>query len=312
MKNDLNTYIDFRNKLISLEETITPLTDLYEETVFSNSSSLKETLISYFDSFLDSDKKDQTVIKTGYHKFDAGTGGFEKGSLTVIGSTSSYYSLSLNLISKLLNNTPELRIGLISARKNDHELQNLFLSIHTSSTLTETSSFQMDNKTLKRVKETCEKDYNKPFFINANIYPSFDEFKSAVIRMYTDYKIDILFIDSFECVGHDVFSSFENEFEKNRSFSRFLKELAEFLEIPLIASIHCPSKELSGFGSEELFASSGISFHYVDNILFVELENYKTDNEYKRGTIYFLKGKKNSYHYSVSLNTSTARFENLG
>lgn len=303
--NDNDKFIIFRNKLYESETEISAIDDPFIESYDPTITSLKESLLSIFEEKVSSKKqKDEGYIETGLKTFDSYLGGLKNGELTLVGINSVYFSPVATIISSMLKeiHLPG-RVGVISAKFTTEELITHFLSILTETPGRQIKNMILSEKDLKKVKTVCERIYDEPLFINDNLYPSLEEFKAAALKLKYENDVQLILIDSFECVGREL--TFENSFEKQRRLTRFLKELAKVMDIPIVVISHFPNSTVN----PEDYAASGISFAYADNIVFCDVQNKNSENNKLNGTIIVLKSKSGNISYSVKLNTETTGIE---
>lgn len=304
-KTDNDKFITFQNKLYESETEISAIDDPFIESYDPTITSLKESLLSIFEEKVSSKKqKDEGYIETGLKTFDSYLGGLKNGELTLVGINSVYFSPVATIISSMLKekHLPG-RVGVISAKFTTEELITHFLSIFTETPGRQIKNMILSEKDLKKVKTACERIYDEPLFINDNLYPSLEEFKAAALKLKYENDVQLILIDSFECVGREL--TFENSFEKQRRLTRFLKELAKVMDIPIVVISHFPNSTVN----PEDYAASGISFAYADNIVFCDVQNKNSENNKLNGTIIVLKSKSGNISYSVKLNTETTGIE---
>ena len=304
-KTDNDKFITFQNKLYESETEISAIDDPFIESYDPTVTSLKESLMSIFEGKVSSKKtKDEEYIETGLKTFDSYLGGLKNGELTLVGINSVYFSPVATIISSMLKekHLPS-RVGVISAKLPTEELITRVLSIYTETPGRQIKNIILSEKDLEKVKNACERIYDEPLFINDNLFPSLEEFKAAALKLKYENDVQLLLVDSFECVGREL--TFENSFEKQRRLTRFLKELAKVMDIPIVVVSHFPTSTVN----PEDYAASGISFAYADNIVFCDIQNKSSENNKLNGTIIVLKSKSGNISYSVKLNNETTGIE---
>jgi len=298
-------FITFQNKLYDAEKAISAMDDPFVESYDPSVTTLKESLISIFEGKSSERKrKDEDTIETGLKLFDSYSEGLKKGELYLVGINSVYFSPVATIISSMLKEKHlPCRVGVISAKLSTEELITRFLSIYTDSSRRFLDNMILSEKDFKKVKGACEKIYDEPLFINDNLFPAIEEFKAAAIKLRFENDVQFLLVDSFECVGREI--SFENNFEKKRRFTRLLKELAIFMDIPVVAISHFSDSRVKS----EDYAASGISYAYADNIIFCDVQNTTSGNNKLNGMVNILKSRSGNVSYSVKFNTETSGIE---
>ena len=309
-KTDNDKFIFFQNKLNEADSVLSDFTMPFNEAYNPKVSSLKETLLHVFEDKVPDSHEKKSSINLGLRFVDDEINGLENGSLTIIGTNLMSCTLPVSIVSKFISEEDSnLRIGIISAKNTLENVVTRLLAIYTNSSVREIYNLSLSEKEFKKVKSVCESLYDKPIFINANSFPSLEEFKATAIKMRYENDIDILFVESFECVGNDVKSSFKNDFEMYRCFSRYLKELAVFLDIPVVVSLFQLNNDETHATAMD-FAGSGISSEYVDNILFCDFANdHRIRGNKYFGCLHLLKGKSYQSEISISYNTNTTEID---
>lgn len=299
-------YITFQNKLYNAEKEISAMNDPFIEAYNPSVTSFKESLMTVFEEKTATKKNhiNEETIVTGLKMFDVYSNRVKKGELTILGINSLYFSPVATIISSMLKqNHLSGRVGVISARNPSAELVTQLLSILTNSSKKLIENMILSDKELTKVKKACEKIYDEPLFINNNMFPTIEEFKAAALKLRFEYDIQLLLVDSFECVGKEL--SYKNDFDKERRLTRFLKELAKIMEIPIIAVSHFFPSTMNVVD----YAASGISFMYADNIIFCEIENITSQNDKLDGMVHILKGKAENISYSIKYDIGSSGLE---
>lgn len=302
-QNDLSNL--YFNKMTEAEENkmISELTDSFLETYDPEIRELKDSLLTYFESKTKSIDEHQNGILSGIRLFDVYLGGFKPGEVTLIGSSSLYFTAVFPILSSLMDDK-DLNIGVISSRNSESEFITRLLGAYTHTECKKLRHFIFQKDDFDKIRKSCERVYSKPIFITTEEYPTIEEFKTACFKLKYEKNLDIMFVDGLESVGKETDCMFGSLFEKNRAISRFLKEISVCLEIPIVAFMYSKSSSSESTLSES-FASSGISFSYLDNICYFDLDK-STDCEGKNhGLFSVIKSGSGSIQESVTVDMKT-------
>jgi len=214
-----------------LDEAETNLVALSNKQISNRYKSAKEAFHDLFDEL--SDPKLNTAIPTGYVDLDSITGGFKRGTLTILAARPSVgkTTLALNfamkvaetkktvLIFSLEMSTSELSIRLASgdSRVNSDVMQDPKVSSR--------KEFPTILKSIGRLSEL-------PIFIDDTGGITVLEMKSIARQIQFKQPIDLIIVDYLQLMKG---SRIETRFQEVSENVRDLKALAKTLDVPIVA-----------------------------------------------------------------------------
>lgn len=222
-------------------------------------------------------------IKTGMSLFD-NNGGLHNSDFVYINSNHFGMPLSLNILSSFLNNE-EGTVGVIDTKTGAEHVLESFLQIEHNLSHDEIRKTIADNPDEIHILSKELIDKNRFLICELGI-PTLESVKNAAFKLGHNEKIKMLAIPNFDSLLYDPILDSKSTFEKRRIVSRFLKELAAVLNIPVI------TENFNQYTFKDLMAvyGNGINLPHVDKLIINEISDCWLSDGKQMGFVYLVKG----------------------
>ena len=186
------------------------------------------------------DKRDTCSIglSSGFRSLDRYIGGFKPGELIIIASKPSVgkTSFALSIAANMAFGKNPVPIGFFSTGMRGPSLIERILASRGRINLMKLKNGTIDYETIKRLMETASEvfDYSKNFLIQDTPNLKLLDIQTQARLMVRQNQVKAIFIDDIDLVDQNPPDANVPRHEQASQISRFLKQLALELEIPVI------------------------------------------------------------------------------
>ena len=177
-------------------------------------------------------------ISSGFRSLDRHIGGFKPGELIIIAAKPSVgkTSFALSIAANMAFGENPVPIGFFSTGMRGPSLIERILASRGRINLLKLKNGTIDSETIKRLLETASEvfDYSKNFLIQDTPNIKLLEIQSQARLMVRQNQVKAIFIDDIDLVDLNPSDAKVPRHEQASQISRFLKQLARELEIPII------------------------------------------------------------------------------
>lgn len=227
-----------------------------------------------------------TGLMSGLENIDKVTGGWQKGTLNILaarpamGKTAFALTLAKN---SSLQGKPVL---VFSLEMTSRQLAGRLLASETDINSSLINQKKITKQELTQIGSNCVKLIEAPLYIDDTPNLSFNELRSIALRLYHEFKIELIIIDYLQLMTGENKHNRESEIS---SISRGLKGLSKELDLPIIALSQLSRKVEERPDKRPQLADlreSGAIEQDADNVMFLFRPEYYElfPNGYEYGT----------------------------
>lgn len=215
--------------------------DLTQVNLSDSLKHIKEVLNTRAEEYMDlvdnPEKHEEQKVKTHYTELDSLLWGLRPGDLSIIAARPSMgkTSFALNILLKAAMQSKK-SVAIFSLEMGSEQIVDRILSQVAGIPMHRITKWQMDETDFNNLGDAMAKVSDTHIYIDDKGGASINELKSKLRRLKVEKgKLDLVMIDYLQLMNAGTSSFGWNRVQEISEISRWLKELARELRIPIIA-----------------------------------------------------------------------------
>lgn len=214
--------------------------DLTQNNVSETVKSIKDILDKRVDEYMDMvdnpEKINNAKVHSGYHWLDEMIGGFKPGELIILAARPSMgkTAFAINMLEKIAVEQKK-SVALFSLEMWSEQIVDRILSMQARIPMYKISKWNLDSEDFSNMWEAMETLSSTKIFIDDKWSTTIPQLKSKIRRLKIKESLDLVIIDYLQLMSWSNSGYSGNRVQEIWEISRWLKELARELEIPIVA-----------------------------------------------------------------------------
>ena len=208
--------------------------DLTQNQIWDNIKSIEEILrgmeiVDHPENF------NANKVNSGYHQIDEMLTGFKPGELIILAARPSMWktAFALNLLTNVALEQKK-SVAMMSLEMSVESIVDRIMSEVSWVPMYKISKWNLDNSDFAQMWEAMEKLSTAKIFLDDKAWITVPILKSKLRKLRMEEKeLDLVIIDYLQLMHSTVFQN--NRVQEISEISRWLKELAKELKVPIIA-----------------------------------------------------------------------------
>ncbi len=214
--------------------------DLTQNTWSDQVHSIKELLDSRVEDYMEivdhPEKINDKKVMAGYYHMDEMLWGFKPGELLILAARPSMgkTAFAINLLEHAAIQQKK-SVAMFSLEMGAEQIVDRILSTASGVSMTKITKWRLESEDFSNIGEAMEMLSGTKIFIDDKGSTTIPQIKSKIRRLKIKEWLDLVIIDYLQLMSWSSTGYSGNRVQEISEISRWLKELARELEIPIIA-----------------------------------------------------------------------------
>ncbi len=283
--------------------------DLTQNQVWDNILSIEEILRGRVEDYMEivdhPENFNSNKVNSGYSQIDEMLTGFKPGELIILAARPSMWktAFALNVLTNIALDQKK-SVAMLSLEMSKESIVDRIMSEVSWVPMYKISKWNLDNADFAQMGEAMEKLSSANIFLDDKAWITVPVLKSKLRKLKIEKKqLDLVIIDYLQLMHSTVFQN--NRVQEISEISRWLKELAKELQVPIMALSQLSRAVESRVDKKPQLSDlreSGSIEQDADSVLMLHREEYyDPDTDRKWATDVCIRKNRNGAVWEVEL-----------